>query len=45
VTVGVEIELEKVVATSFTRHEHAEEIFDGESKHLEAKPGNPVVAV
>jgi hypothetical protein len=45
VVVGDEIELEEVEVTPVIRHEHAEEIFDGESKHLEAKSGSPVVAV
>ncbi len=45
VGVGVEIELEEVEVTPVIRHEHAEEIFDGESEHLETKSGSPGVAV
>jgi hypothetical protein len=35
VTLGDDVEPAGVVVTPAKRHEHAEEIFDGESMHLE----------
>jgi len=42
---GIDVGTEEVELTSVVRHEHAEEILEGESMHLDTKSGSPVVAV